>query len=72
MLLRSIHKCLALGREFQEQVLRQLFGPKWDKVTGEWRRLHNEKLYDLYSTPDIIWVIESGRMRWTGPVARME
>jgi len=53
-------------------VLRQIFGPKWEEVTGEWKRLHNEKIYGLYSTPDIIQVIETGRMRWTGPVARME
>ena len=42
-----------------------------DKVTGEWRRLHNEKLNDLYSSPNIVWVIESRRMRWAGHVARM-
>jgi hypothetical protein len=48
-----------------------LFGPKRDEATGEWRRLRNEELNDLYSSPDIIWVIKSRRMRWAGHVARM-
>jgi hypothetical protein len=48
-----------------------LFGPKRDEVTGEWRRLHNEELNDLYSSPNIILVIISRRMRWAGHVARM-
>jgi hypothetical protein len=52
-------------------VLRRIFGPKRDEVTGEWRRLHNEELNDLYSSPNIIWVIKSRRMRWVGHVARM-
>jgi hypothetical protein len=52
-------------------VLRRIFGPKRDKVTGEWRRLHNKELYGLYSSPDIIQVIKSGRLRWAGYVARM-
>ena len=51
-------------------VLRRIFGPRRDEVTGEWRRLHNE-LNDLYSSPNIVRVIKSRRMRWTGHVARM-
>jgi hypothetical protein len=52
-------------------VLRGILGPKRDEVTGEWRRLHNEELNDLYSSTNIIWVIKSRRMRWAGHVARM-
>jgi hypothetical protein len=52
-------------------VLRRIFGPKRDEVTGEWRRLHNEELRDLYSSPSIIRIIKSRRMRWVGHVARM-
>jgi hypothetical protein len=52
-------------------VLRGIFGPKRDEVTGEWRRLHNEELNDLYSSPNIIRVFKSRRMRWAGHVARM-
>jgi hypothetical protein len=52
-------------------VLRRIFGPKRDGVTGEWRRLHNEELNDLYSSPNIVRVIKSRRMRWAGHVARM-
>jgi hypothetical protein len=51
---------------FENRVLRRIFGPKRDKVTGEWRRLHNEELNDLYSSPNIIRVIKSRRMRWAG------
>ena len=58
-------------RVFENRVLRRIFGPKRDEVTGEWRRLHNEGLYALYSSPNIIQVIKSGRMRWVRHVARM-
>ena len=50
--------------------MRRIFGPKRDEVTGEWRKLHNEELNDLYSTPNIVRVIKSRRMRWAGQVAR--
>jgi hypothetical protein len=56
-------------RVFENRVLRRIFGPKRDKVTGEWRKLHNEELNDLYSTPNIIQVTKSRRMRWAGYVA---
>jgi len=52
-------------------VLRRIFGPRRGEVTGEWRRLHNEELNDLYSSPNIVRVIKSRRMRWAGHVARM-
>jgi hypothetical protein len=52
-------------------VLRRIFGPKRDDVTGEWRRLHNEEINDLYSSPNIIRMIISSRMRWAGQVACM-
>jgi hypothetical protein len=58
-------------RVFENRVLRTIFGPKRDEVTGEWRRLHNKELYALYSSPDIIRVIKSRRVRWAGHVARM-
>jgi hypothetical protein len=53
------------------RVLRRIFGPKRDEVTGEWRKLHNEELHNLYSSPDIIRQIKSRRMKWAGHVARM-
>jgi hypothetical protein len=52
-------------------VLRRIFGPKRDEVTGEWRRLHNKELHALYSSPNIIRVIKSRRLRWAGHVARI-
>ena len=58
-------------RVFENMVLRRMFGPRRDEVTGEWRRLHNKELNDLYSSPNIVWVIKSRRMRWAGHVARM-
>jgi len=56
---------------FENRVLRRVFGPKRDEVTGEWRKLHNEELNDLYSLPNIVRVVKSRRMRWAGHVARM-
>jgi len=55
---------------FEDNVLR-IFGPKRDEVRGEWRKLHNEELNDLYPSPNFVRVIKSGRMRWVGLVARM-
>jgi hypothetical protein len=49
----------------------KIFGPKWDEVTGGWRKLYNEELHNLYSSPSIIRLIKSRRMRWAGHVARM-
>jgi hypothetical protein len=58
-------------RVFENRVLRRIFGPMWDEVTGEWRKLHNEELHNLYSSADIIRQVKSRQMRWTGHVARM-
>jgi hypothetical protein len=58
-------------RVFENNVLRRIFGPKRDEVTGKWRRLHNKELYALCSSPNIIRVIKSRRLRWAGHVARM-
>ena len=58
-------------RVFENMVLRRIFGPRRDEVMGEWRRLHNEELNDLYSSPNIARLIKSRRMRWAGHVARM-
>ena len=58
-------------RVFEKRVLRRIFGPKRDEVTGEWRTLHNEELNDPYSSPNIVWVIKSRRIRWAEHVARM-
>jgi hypothetical protein len=58
-------------RVIENRVLRRIFGPKRDEVTGGWRKLHNEKLHGLYSSPNIVRVIKARRMRWAGHVARM-
>ena len=65
--LREEHKL----RVFENRVLRRIFGPKREEVTRECRKLHNEELNDLYSSPNIVRVIKSGRMRWVGNVANM-
>jgi hypothetical protein len=57
---------------FENKVLRRIFGPKGDEVTRGWRKLHNEKLHNLYYSPSIIRMIKSRRMRWAGYVARMD
>ena len=56
---------------FENRVLRKLFGPKRNEVTGEWRKLHKEELNDLFSLSNIVRVVKSRRMRWAGHVARM-
>ena len=58
-------------RVFENRVLRGIFGAKRDEVTGEWRKLHNEQLNDLYCSPNIVRVIKLSRMRWVGHVACM-
>ena len=58
-------------RVFENRVLRRVFGPKTDEVTGEWRKLYNEELSDLYSLPNIARMVKSRRMRWAGHVAHM-
>jgi hypothetical protein len=67
LILREEHRL----RVFENRVLRRLFGPKRDIVTGDWRKLHNEELHNLYSSPDIIRIIKSKRMRWAEHVALM-
>jgi hypothetical protein len=56
---------------FENRLLRRIFGPKRDEVTGEWRKLRNEELHDLYSSPSIIRIIKTRRMGWAGYVARV-
>jgi hypothetical protein len=58
-------------RVFENRALKRVFGPKRDEVTGEWRKLHNEELNNQYSSPSIVRVVKSRRMRWAGHVARM-
>jgi hypothetical protein len=67
VILREEHRL----RVFENRVLRRIFGPKRDKVMGEWRKLHNEELCDWYPSPSIIRIIKSRRMRWTGHVKQM-
>jgi hypothetical protein len=59
-------------RVFENRVMRRMFGSKRNEVTGEWRKLHKEELRDLYSSPSVIRIIKSRRMRWAGNVARIE
>jgi hypothetical protein len=66
LILREEHRL----RMFENRVQRRIFGRKWDEVTGGWRKLHNEVLRDLYSSPSIIRIIKSRRMRWAGHVAQ--
>jgi hypothetical protein len=56
-------------RVFENRVLRRIFGPKSDEVTGEWRKLHNKELHDLYYSPTIVRVVKSRRIRWAVHVA---
>jgi hypothetical protein len=58
-------------RVFENRVLKRIFGPKTDEVTGEWRKLHSEELNNWYSSPDIIRQVKSRRMRWAGHMVRM-
>ena len=67
--MHAIIRCRML-RVFENMVLRRIFGSRRDEVTEEWRSLHNEELNDLYSSPNIVRVIKSRRMRWAGHVAR--
>jgi hypothetical protein len=71
MLLFSLREERRL-RVFENRVLRTVFGSRRNEVTGDWRKLHNEELHNLYLSPNIIRLIKSRRMRWTGHVARME
>jgi hypothetical protein len=59
------------GTWTENRVLRRIIGPKRDEVTGEWRKLHNEELHDLYSSPSVMRIIKPRRMRWPGHVAQM-
>jgi hypothetical protein len=59
-------------RVFENRALRRIFGPTREEVTGEWRKFHNKELHELYSSPSIIRISKSRRMRWADYVARME
>jgi hypothetical protein len=65
--LREVHRL----RVFENRVLRRIFGQKRDEMVGNWRKLHNEELHDLYSSPSIVRMMKPRRMRWAGHVARM-
>jgi len=67
LILREEHRL----RVFENRVLRRIFGAKRDEVKGEWKKLYNEELNDLYTSPNIVQVIKSRRMRWAGHVAHM-
>jgi hypothetical protein len=71
MVFSSVNDNLHRLRMFEIRVLRRILGPKRDEVTGIWRKLHTEELHDLYSSPTIVWLIKSRRIRWTGHVAFM-
>jgi hypothetical protein len=64
LILREEHKL----RAFEDRLLRRIFGSKGDEVTGDWKELHNEELHNLYSSPSVIRMIKSRRMRWAGHV----
>jgi hypothetical protein len=64
-------KKIPFSFRYKNRVLGRIFGPKRDEVTGGWRKVHNEELHNLYSSPSIIRMIKSIRMRWAGNVARM-
>jgi hypothetical protein len=66
-----LYGCETWSLTLREELRLRVFGPKMDEVTGEWRKLHNKELHDLYSSPSIIRIIKSRRMRWAGHVARM-
>jgi hypothetical protein len=70
-MLRDFAKKKCMLRAFENKVLRRIFGPTRNEVTGKWRKLHNEELNELYSSPNIVRVIKSRKMRWARHVARM-
>jgi hypothetical protein len=61
-----------MGVKLENRVLRRIFAPRRNEVTGEWRKLHNEELHDFYSSPSMLRIMKSRRMRWAGHVTRME